>query len=160
MEGGSANDYDYVGGDPVNQLDLTGECLFGKRKDGGCKGGVRAASNTFNATKRGAGAAQRFVRDSNYDVNGNLVIIAGGISKDRRGWHLHAGWGLGIPGLSATVGRGNSASIDSRGTACYYACASYGVGTNRQGQHTNRGWSFGIGTPQAGWFIQGYLGGE
>lgn len=42
---GSANDYDYVAGDPVNGLDLDGtRCLwFGrKRKDGGCVGGWAA----------------------------------------------------------------------------------------------------------------------
>lgn len=56
VAGGSANDYDYVEGDPINQFDLNGECLFGKRKGGGCKGGVRIAANTFNAAKRTTGA--------------------------------------------------------------------------------------------------------
>ena len=41
MEGGSANDYDYVGGDPANGLDLDGLCknhhgLFGHIRDAGC----------------------------------------------------------------------------------------------------------------------------
>lgn len=36
VEGGSANDYDYVGGDPVNSLDLSGECVFGISIFGSC----------------------------------------------------------------------------------------------------------------------------
>lgn len=33
VEGGSANDYDYVSGDPINATDLDGKwCLFGRRK--------------------------------------------------------------------------------------------------------------------------------
>jgi RHS repeat-associated protein len=39
VEGGSANAYDYVSGDPINNYDLTGLfCVFGKRKSGGCRG--------------------------------------------------------------------------------------------------------------------------
>lgn len=40
VEGGSANDYDYVAGDPVNQFDLDGQlCLLGRNKGGkGCRG--------------------------------------------------------------------------------------------------------------------------
>jgi RHS repeat-associated protein len=39
VEAGSANDYDYVAGDPINSIDLDGlRCLFfgKKRKEGGC----------------------------------------------------------------------------------------------------------------------------
>ena len=39
VEGGSANDYDYVSGDPVNNFDLDGtRCWTGRNKRGGCRG--------------------------------------------------------------------------------------------------------------------------
>lgn len=41
VEGGSANDYDYAAGDPVNNFDLSGRdlgCWFGARKNGRCRG--------------------------------------------------------------------------------------------------------------------------
>lgn len=37
VEGGSANAYDYVDQDPINQFDLNGDCLFG-RSNGRCRG--------------------------------------------------------------------------------------------------------------------------
>lgn len=50
MEGGSSNDYEYVGGDPVNGLDLDGRCWQAWQKR--CRGhesiwakGARLASN-------------------------------------------------------------------------------------------------------------------
>jgi RHS repeat-associated protein len=46
VAGGSANDYDYASGDPVNGFDLDGLfCFFGKRKTGGCRG----SNATFKA---------------------------------------------------------------------------------------------------------------
>ncbi len=47
VEGGSANDYDYVSGDPVNGRDLAGTCGFGnpfKKCGKGHKGGTNIAS--------------------------------------------------------------------------------------------------------------------
>jgi hypothetical protein len=39
VEGGSANDYDYVSGDPINNLDLDGSfCVAGKNPNGSCRG--------------------------------------------------------------------------------------------------------------------------
>lgn len=63
MEGGSCNSYDYVCGDPVNLVDLTGEgiCAAGHNpkqpgeKHGGCRGGryKHAAVNLAAGTATG-----------------------------------------------------------------------------------------------------------
>jgi RHS repeat-associated protein len=38
IAGGSCNDYDYVCADPINETDLDGLCLFGKNRNGSCRG--------------------------------------------------------------------------------------------------------------------------
>lgn len=38
VAGGSANNYDYVDADPLNNYDLAGTCLFGHDKRGACRG--------------------------------------------------------------------------------------------------------------------------
>ena len=50
VEGGSANDYDYVNGDPVNHFDLDGLwCLLGKRKNSRqCRGSSFVATGVTN----------------------------------------------------------------------------------------------------------------
>jgi RHS repeat-associated protein len=102
VEGGATtNPYGYVN-DPVNTEDLNGKCVFGSRKTGGCKGGIRAVANTFNAGKRGvftAGrGAQRGVSAAagwvgrNFSVHGLSNIIGsvlGGLSWVQR--HLVVG---------------------------------------------------------------------
>jgi RHS repeat-associated protein len=51
VEGGSANDYDYVSGDPINNSDLSGLWCLMRNKKGGCKAGgaVRAAGRFIQA---------------------------------------------------------------------------------------------------------------
>ncbi len=67
IEGGSANDYDYVSGDPINNFDLSGEfCTTGKNSNGTCRSisrGVRRNLKAVvrwpvNAAGRGVGALQ------------------------------------------------------------------------------------------------------
>jgi RHS repeat-associated protein len=59
IEGGSANDYDYVSGDPIGSLDLGGTfCLTGKNKNGSCRsiarhlGRVKKTYTNFYARNR------------------------------------------------------------------------------------------------------------
>lgn len=55
VEGGSANDYDYAMGDPVNNFDLTGTyCVTGKNKNGTCRSLSRGAGRVARATGRAA----------------------------------------------------------------------------------------------------------
>jgi len=61
VEGGSANDYDYTSGDPVNSFDLDGRCGFGnpfKKCGPGHKGGTNIVSGALD---RGADVARPVV---------------------------------------------------------------------------------------------------
>jgi len=54
VEGGSANDYDYVAGDPINSFDLDGSCrrhrgFFGRIRDAACAGGEYAGNRWSRA---------------------------------------------------------------------------------------------------------------
>ena len=58
IEGGSANDYDYAEGDPVNNFDLTGEyCVTGKNKNGSCRSIARGTRNLVNRPSSTVGRA-------------------------------------------------------------------------------------------------------
>ena len=64
IAGGSANDYDYVNADPINNLDLGGTCtrhqgFWGRARDIGCHGGNVA---TKNRAARSAGRAVSWAR--------------------------------------------------------------------------------------------------
>ncbi len=67
MEGGSCNDYDYVCGDPVNELDLTGEGFSAAghnprkpgEKHGSCRGGQAGEDGGTDRRWPGGGRRQR-----------------------------------------------------------------------------------------------------
>ena len=169
VEGGSSNDYDYVGGDPVNQLDLSGECLLGKRKGGGCKGGVRAPSNGVNVVKRGTKAdvagrgAVHVLTHAGVQVNGCFgyvlaycasvgVNFQDGFTASRGGGH-GLGWtGPGIGGTwqdGPTTSRGDCHSGGvglAGGGVCYgghrqyVADAGFGVGGYFHTDYRTYGW--------------------
>ncbi|MGH9269218.1 MAG: hypothetical protein ACRD0D_13720 [Acidimicrobiales bacterium] len=80
IEGGSANDYDYVEGDPINNFDLDGEfCITGKNKNGSCRGSgtvKKAAKKAGRAAK----ATGRWVNENRWKIAGfavSGVCIAG-----------------------------------------------------------------------------------
>jgi RHS repeat-associated protein len=64
VEGGSANNYDYVSQDPLNNLDLNGLCKkhkgLGRLRDAGCHAGNVATKN--RVTKSGAKLAKNAVK--------------------------------------------------------------------------------------------------
>lgn len=60
VEGGSANDYDYVSGDPVNNTDLDGKSLWGWIK--------RTASKAVKAVGRGLAKAGRWAWKHKWDI--------------------------------------------------------------------------------------------
>lgn len=85
VEGGSANDYDYVGGDPVNGLDLDGRCGFGnpfKKCGKGHKGGTNIFSAAAQGIYRHIGINARF-----------CAAVCGGLTFQHG--HLYYEWGGG-----------------------------------------------------------------
>jgi hypothetical protein len=138
-----------VAGDPVNQFDLTGECLFGKRKGGGCRGGVRAVANGFNAVKRGTKAdhaanwvVHRWNKDTT-SVNSCYVLVcismytyrdAHGRRRLKNGIQV----GLSTPGPSVTTSSGRPGkSPTSSWSGGYGACIGRSTKAN--------GWNFTLG---------------
>ena len=149
VEGGSANDYDYTDADPVNQSDLTGECLFGRRKGGGCKGGVRVVANSVNAVKRGTKAhhAARWARGRwNRDTTSAggcwvLACLTGYTYRNARGarrWKLGIQVGVTTPGPFAST---------SSGRPGRYPTSSFSMGSTVCVGRSARasGWNFTVG---------------
>ena len=65
VEGGSANDYDYANGDPINQFDPSGlgPCLIGRNPNGSCRGsgaGNRLARTVLACEGRPACVALKY----------------------------------------------------------------------------------------------------
>jgi hypothetical protein len=141
VEGGSANDYDYVEGDPVNQFDLDGtRCWTGENKNGSCR-----------SLSRGAGRGARFVgRRIGAQVNGCVgyvvaYCVSAGVSF-RDGFYFNRGGGHGFgwsgPSIGPTWQSGRSRNrgdchsggfLIASGSACYGGHrvynASIGAGT-------------------------------
>ena len=140
VEGGSANDYDYVEGDPVNQFDLAGTyCLTGKNKNGTCR-----------SITRGVKRSTRFRRRLGVQVNGCVGYVVAycasvGVSF-RDGFYFNRGGGHGFgwsgPSIGPTWQSGRSRSrgdchsgglLVASGSACYGGHrvynASLGLGT-------------------------------
>jgi hypothetical protein len=95
VEGGSANDYDYVSGDPVNSFDLAGTCKKHKGVGGAIRGAACHTGNVARGVGRGAarvgrvaGKASLWVLNCNATacaamplkiiaVDGGLLVMAG-----------------------------------------------------------------------------------
>jgi hypothetical protein len=95
VEGGSANDYDYVSGDPINQFDLDGQICFS------C-----AVRTVKNVVKRGAHIARK-VSNAGLTVAGvGWAYMNGGSCRLRKGLMVACTgmrWGYGFRG-GFTVG--------------------------------------------------------
>ena len=143
MEGGSANDYDYVSGDPINGLDLAGTCEA--KKGNWFSRPVCNARNVTGGAVRNTGLAARwtyrhgevsfggcvlvclglgFQGGSAYFQYGGGCCYAGGNAgfarqqyRDRacNSYQASAGVGLGVYGSSGTYGGGRPSSSDISG---------------------------------------------
>jgi hypothetical protein len=72
VEGGSDNDYDYVGGDPINSFDLDG---MHKRRCRGIALGCRA-HNAKHSIGRGAREAGQWAWPNRWKIGGYAVAAA------------------------------------------------------------------------------------
>jgi RHS repeat-associated protein len=125
IEGGCANDYTYVRGDPINSADLNGE---------GCPGFIKQAAS-FLGWRFAFTAADRFFIDG--DVGGALQALTGGYgtaitkgaskAKPPPGKHFVPRQGLskvlGIFGSAAAKVAGGPVSVGA--TLADYSCESY-----------------------------------
>jgi hypothetical protein len=75
VEGGSANDYDYVEGDPVNNHDLAGTyCLTGKNKNGSCRSLSRGAGRADRASYRGVIRIPQWAADTGHRTRDRFTL--------------------------------------------------------------------------------------
>lgn len=79
MEGGSANDYEYVNGDPVNNLDLDGNVCIGNRCLRAPKVNVRKlAHKALTVTSYAAGGV--LLGAAIVGTGGTALIVIGGVA--------------------------------------------------------------------------------
>ncbi|WP_203908082.1 PA14 domain-containing protein [Rhizocola hellebori] len=83
VEGGSANDYDYVGGDPVNSFDLAGDCMFGRRG----KDHRRRDRHGHRIGKDRRGCKGGSVAHAVHHVTVRPVRAAAGVAGRNLSWH-------------------------------------------------------------------------
>jgi RHS repeat-associated protein len=116
IEGGSANDYDYVSGDPIAQFDLDGSrCFTGKNKNGSCR-----------SLSRGSGRAARHVyRHGNVSVGGCFYICGNVTLAHGHLYGTGGGVGMGLRGLG--VGW-TSATPEEQRRWGIQSCAALGIG--------------------------------
>ena len=131
IEGGSSNDYDYVNGDPINNLDLAGTyCLTGKNKNGSCRSISRGSGRVARTTYRHVNVS-----------TGLCAFVCGNVGF--QGGHVYAGWtaiGFSTPGVN--VGWANKEFKDrqkySIGAGGGLGWGGYGsVGSDGQHAHTD-----------------------
>lgn len=172
VEGGSANDYDYVSGDPVNSVDLDGNCEVKKTKglswrrvrNATCRAG-HAAGATGLATGRGA----RWVfRHTEIGVSGCLVRCVG---LGTQGGTIYRQTGYGCCHIGANVGIArrkynqracNSVSASGRigPVAAYGSVGVYGDPKKKIPPSADfaAGWAPGFGAGMAGMTNRDILG--
>jgi RHS repeat-associated protein len=139
IEGGSLNDYDYAGGDPVNGYDLDGRlCIHIPFRRDNCRSFARSIGRAAVVVKR----------RTNLNLNVGFWNI---------GWTGKGGWysgrGLGVPGLSATWQLTGYPPDRGWGfTSCYYVCVGgfrdYGRHQGAYSGYVGAG-TFGVGVFQS-----------
>jgi RHS repeat-associated protein len=102
VEGGSANDYDYVEGDPINKEDLRGTyCVTGKNKNGSC----RSVSRGARRVARAAGRAARWTYRRGEVSLGGCVLVCLGMGFQGGTGFLQYGVGCCYAGANAGFAR-------------------------------------------------------
>jgi len=132
IEGGSSNDYDYVGGDPINALDLTGTK----------KCGLNPVCHGSETAKKGGRAVKRVTRASAGTLGRNLswtgIKNSGGTAWNHRTSILAVTAGIactvGSAGTAAAVCIGATVLVVANATAETYSATR------------NCGWRAGLAT--------------
>ncbi len=143
VKGGSANDYDYVNGDPVNNLDLAGLwCPFGKRDGGGCRGSnpiIKAAADYTTArdserqAERSVAAGYQVPNDNPIAQNPAALALTG-VSIVTGAAAIVASAPLAAVGLAATsAGSGLAAALIKKDQECPGVAVTQQVGTGAAG---------------------------
>ncbi|MGH9286190.1 MAG: RHS repeat domain-containing protein [Acidimicrobiales bacterium] len=115
VEGGSANDYDYAMGDPVNNLDLDGEyCITGKNRNGSCR-----------SISRGSGRVARAVY-RHVEVSGSACVLFC-LGLGFQGGHVFVQYGAGCCYGGGGIGIAKR-RFEDRNCGAYSATGKVGVG--------------------------------
>lgn len=143
VEGGSANDYDYVHADPINQYDLDGKfCALGRNPGGGCRGG-----GVVRRVKRGAKRVYRWAYHR-ISIDANVCILyCIGLSIHRGRIYRNHGFG-GLAGISLGATYHNR-PMARRSRGIGWMLGRFGGSfARKRGTNTikwDRNWSVGIG---------------
>lgn len=155
VEGGSANDYDYVNGDPVNDFDLTGTCGFGnpfkkcgRGHEGRCLFGKQGRGCRWGKTWRAAHRGKRWAhRHFTVSMSG-CAIACLGVAYHHGHLGLVGGHGCCSAGIyGGYVKRWRTYRSSRHGSLCagYYATACWQHRRRRQFVHEGHGLSLGFG---------------
>jgi hypothetical protein len=136
VEGGSANDYDYVEGDPVNNFDLAGTwCVTGKNKNGTCRsisrGSGRVARKVYRHANVSAGGCWYICANLSF-AHGHVYLSGGGAGMGLRG--LGIGWTTAVPEQQRRWGLQSCAAYVVGG------CMGIGERTTTRRRWTGTGW--------------------
>ena len=131
--GGSANDYEYAMGDPVNNFDLDGRyCVTGRNRNGSCR-----------SLSRGAGRAVRSVH-RHLEVGGGVCPVFGCVGVSYRHGHVSVSGGVGLavsfPGAGANWARNTPQQRGwSRSNSVFLSTPVGSVGRQWTGNDMRRG---------------------
>jgi RHS repeat-associated protein len=137
VEGGSANDYDYVDGDPVNNLDLSGTyCVTGRNKNGSCRSLSRGGGYVARGVYRHAGVSA-------------TACAYGCIGLEYNHGHVYFNYGVGAAVGGSASPNYYSHSLDRWGKHGQKTRTSMLIGVGPAGGSTDlghfRNWSVGYG---------------
>ena len=130
VEGGSANDYDYVSGDPINSFDLDGLCSTHNKGFGAgiriarCRAS-RAAGRAQHAIARGGRAVGRSVARHKVGILKGAGYVAFGASLVAAPFSAGASVGLGAGALGLATA---AEAVDSKPCRAQRVTATFTIG--------------------------------